>query len=639
MTFDLIGLPPTPAEVQLLINDPRSDIEAMEDVTDRLLASPRYGERWARHWLDVVRYAESDGFAIDSERLSLWRYRDYVIRTFNEDRPFDQFFREQIAGDELEAGDAGKIAISFYRLGPWEADNMVAEHRRQDYLNDVTSNVGSVFFGLTVGCARCHDHKFDPISQVDFYRLQAFFTPIQHTFLSAAFLPGEMNPDIQKRRDQTIAFRLDQIKELRETIREKIATAKGVAVDQIADEELNESIEARKEPVTVEEADKLKALQTESEHLHPEQRFEPRVVAIRNPNAEEKTPETFVLKNGDPFDPGDKVTPGFLSSAPTWSLELHSFAKASAETSGNRRKILADWLTSPQNPITPRVLVNRLWNYHFGTGIVATPNDFGVNGSGPSHPLLLDYLVARLQEEGWRLKPLHREMVLSRAYRASTEHHASQRCAQIDPSNRLLWRSTYRRLESETIRDTVLYVSGQLRFEKGGPGFFSSLPAGMASSHPFFKWTPSSKDQQRRRSIYMFQRRNLVVPMMETFDGADLSQSCERRSTSVTAPQALSLFNGQFVYDNSLHLANRIRENSDEDTNQIEKLFWLALSRDPTAIEVDMCLDFLQRKRKSYANQTAQQKEEDQQSTENDMTALRDLGLAILNTNEFIYLD
>ena len=636
VTYDLIGLPSGPTEVQKFLQDARPDAAAMEEVVDRLLASPRYGERWGRHWLDVVRYADSDGFAIDAERLSLWRYRDYVIRVFNEDQPFDAFIRNQIAGDELDAGDAGKVAVSFYRLGPWEADNMVGEQRWQDYLNDVTSAVGSVFLGLTVGCARCHDHKFDPVLQSDFYQLQAFFAPVKHAFLSAGYLPGEMTPQISLRRDKTVGARLGKINALREDLRKKIAEARKVPVAEITNEKLDQAIKEKKPPVTDAAVNEINALKS-GESLKPEQRYEARVVAIRNPNDKEKTPETFILENGDVFSPAEKVTPGFLSNLPAWSEELVKQATESGEAPGGRRKLLAQWLTSPENPITPRVLVNRIWHYHFGAGIVATPNDFGINGSGVSHPELLDYLVRQLRSHQWRLKPLHKELVLSRTYRASTLHPEADHCNTVDPDNRLLWRAAQRRLESETVRDAILAVSGRLRLETGGPGYYDELPEGMATSYFQFTWKADPEDQRRRRSVYMFIRRNLVYPLLEAFDAADPNQPCEQRNHSVTASQALSLFNGQFANENSRHMAIRIRQEESDEARRIDRIFWLALSRAPEPTETEACRSFLESKRASYATEAGAGKAG--QPVDHDLSAWCDLCLAVLNTNEFLYLD
>ena len=603
LAYDLTGLPPGPNMVQEFLTDRRPDAIAMAEVVDRLLASPRYGERWARHWLDIVRYADTDGFAIDEERLWLWRYRDYVVRQFNEDRPFDRFICEQIAGDEMKLGERGRIALSYFRLGPWEADNMTAENRRQDYLNDVTANVGSAFLGLTIGCARCHDHKFDPIPQSDFYQLQAFFTPIQQTTLDTAFLSGEKSAALHRRHDAAIERRMRQIRELRDSLRDKLTKSKQLQSSEISDAQLDEAIEQKKAPLTDADVNKLKKLQTDKKTLTPERRFESKVVAIRNPNQDETAKETFLLIGGDPFDPDEKLLPGFLSEVPTWSSDLVKAASESGSKRRGRRSILARWLTAKENPITARVLANRIWHYHFGSGIVATPNDFGSNGSGPSHPELLDYLATQLIRNGWRLKPLHRQIVLSRVYRSSTLHPQAERNAEIDPENRLLWRAPLRRLESEVVRDAVLRVCGRLHNEMGGPGFYDSLPKGMGVSYPFFEWHASDEQQRRRRSIYMFQRRNLVHPLMETFDGADLNMSCERRGQSVTAPQALSLFNSQFVYENSTHLARQLATHEEQDTLRIEQLYWLALARSPTDQEQRFCLTFLEEKRMSYSKQ------------------------------------
>lgn len=658
VTFDLIGLPPTADEVREFEADPREDLAAMTEVVDRLLASPRYGEHWARHWLDVVRYADSDGFAIDSERLQLWRFRDYVIRVLNEDRPFDQFIREQIAGDEIAgdgiAGDEnlvqeadsksndratrGLVAISYYRLGPWEADNMTPEHRRQDYLNDITSNIGSAFLGLTIGCARCHDHKYDPIPQSDFYRLQAFIAPIEHETLSAAFLPGELSPRLQSRYQQAVESHQIKAKEfgdLRAALRQQVADDNDVGPDQVSDELLEKAIQDRAGAIRAADVMRHEALKTALANRVDEQRLEAKVVAIRNPKADAKTPDTFVLNNGDVFDPGDKVLPGFLTSLPTWSPELSQAAAAAGSNPGGRRKVLAEWLASARNPLTTRTLVNRVWAYHFGAGLIATPNDLGSNGAGVSHPELLDYLARRLVANQWRLKPLHRELVLSATYRMSSRHPESLTAASIDPQNRLLWRAPLRRLDSEMIRDAILRVSGRLVLESGGPGFYEALPEEMERKYSFFNWEDSAESDRVRRSIFMFQRRNLVHPMMEAFDGADVNTSCESRRASVTATQSLMLLNSRLTQESSLRLAEGVCATSADDRKRIEELFWSAFGRSPAESEADACVKFLAERRSGVAVATTPNG--DMTSQEN--AAWRDLTLAILNSNEFIYLD
>lgn len=627
VSFDLIGLPPTPTEVQEFLGDPRPDLQVMGEAADRLLSSPRYGERWGRHWLDVVRYADSDGFAIDKERATHWRFRDYTIQVFNRDGPFDEFFRAQLAGDEMQSGAEGAVAMSFFRLGPYEADNMTPQNRRQDYLNEVTSAVGSAFLGLTVGCARCHDHRFDPIPQSDFYRLQAFFTPLQRKTIPAPYLPHEVEAGIQRQHENAVGRRLfksQQLSETRNKLRKKIADQRGIKVDAISDEELDKVVKSQQPPLTKDELKRLNELSKAVADREVEERLAATAVAVANPASQKAVPTTFVLENGDPFQQGDPVVPGFPSALPTWSQELVDEAGATAQQATGRRQLLAAWLTSSENPLPARVLVNRVWQYHFGMGIVATPNDFGQSGSGPSHPQLLDYLAQRLIAGGWKLKPLHRELVLSRTYRQSIHNSNATRFRQLDPDNRLLWRTHYRRLEAETLRDAMLAVSGSLNLEVGGPGFYEALPNGMQDKYSFFSWQPSSEDQRRRRSVYMFQRRNLVHPMMEAFDGPDLNQSCERRSTSVTAPQALSLLNGRMAHENADRLAKRLRAYSTEPQQRVERLYWLALSRPPEESEMSDCLAFLQ---KAGPDPEAQR------------SSLRDLCLAIINTNEFLYLD
>lgn len=657
VALDLHGLPPAPEEMQDFLADDRPDAVVMAEIVDRYLASPRYGERWARHWLDVVRYADSDGFAIDAERLQLWRYRDYVIRSWNQDLPFDQFVREQLAGDELvagelEAGDrrsAGLVAIGYYRLGPWEADNMTPEHRRQDYLNDVTTNIGSAFLGLTIGCARCHDHKYDPISQLDFYRLQAFIAPIKHEILACDFMQGELTPAGEKTRGAAIRDREEtarQLDSLLQELRQRIARVIDAPPELVEDSLLDRSIKDRSYPVVKEQAERVEALRGQLANQVVEQRLDAKVVAIRNPAGEEKVPESHLLRNGDVFDPADRVTPGFpATSSASWSAALSQRAETLVETAAGRRGLLAAWMTDVNNPIPPRVFANRVWQFHFGSGLVATTNDLGNNGSGPSHPELLDYLAERLRQGGWSLKTLHRELLLSRTYRMGSRHPAQEACSRIDPANRLCWRAPLRRLDAESLRDALLAVSGRLQREMGGPGIYEALPSGMETKLPFFDWNASEESQRCRRSIYMFQRRNLVHPLVEAFDGPEINLSCELRRTSVTAPQALALFNGSLTHECCHDLAAIIRQSSADAERRIDSLYWRALGRAPSPQELAICVGFLRHELQqtvSSSETVAGPREAagsgDASGTPSDAKWL-DLCLAILNSNEFIYLD
>ncbi|HJN09746.1 MAG TPA: DUF1549 domain-containing protein [Pirellulaceae bacterium] len=512
VTFDLIGLPPTPKEVRQFLADEQTDAEARTTVVDRLLASSQYGQRWARHWLDVVRYADSDGFAIDSERPTLWRYRDYVIRVLNEDRPFDQFAREQLAGDEIGAGSEGAVAISFYRLGPYEADNMTPENRRQDYLNELTSAVGSAFLGLTIGCSRCHDHKYDDIPQTDFYRLQAFLAPLERTDITADFTDAELTQTVLRQKasaEAELAKRRGEWDQFRKLLKVKLQQGnERPEAAEVTDEELDEAIKDKREPITDEDRKRLEQLKKKIDDYKDVQRFAAVSVAVANPKTNKDLPATRVLENGDVFDPSEEVQPGFLSAVPSWSDVESERPESTANAASGRRRMLADWVASPHNPITARVIANRVWQYHLGRGLVATSNDLGVAGSGASHPELLDYLARWLIDHGWRLKPLHRMIVLSRTYRTSMVHPQHEDCRNLDPNNRLLWRADARRLEAETIRDAMLAVSGRLSLEAGGPGFYEALPDEMETSYSFFKWHVSSEDQDQTKA---FGRRCLLA--------------------------------------------------------------------------------------------------------------------------------
>jgi len=704
VTYDLIGLPPNPEELSAFLADSRPDEFAYADVVDRLLASPHYGERWARHWLDVVRYADTDGFAIDGERHSLWRYRDYVIRHFNHDRPYGQFIREQLAGDELSGtlneddpapDPAALVATSFYRLGPYEADNMVPENRQQDFLNEMTTTIGTAFLGLTVGCARCHDHKYDPIPQEDFYRIQAFLKPARRGDAPADFLPEELLSGVQEQKERAegeFAKRNDAWQANRKTLKEQLAAALGKQLDEVEDEVFKKALAGEKialpgdaeteepseEPATFEFTAESRtqhdALKKAVDDFEEHKRFTGSVNTITKPKRAEATiPVTYVLLGGDVFAEGQAVEPGGLSAIEPWCDDITCQVQSVSQQIDGRRKALAEWIASAENPLTARVYVNRIWQYHFGSGIVRTSNDFGLNGSGPSHPELLDFLAQYFLEHGQRTKPLHRLLVLSRTYRASSQHPEWQRCAEQDPENRLLWRAPWRRLEAEAIRDALLAVSGRLNTERGGPGFYEELPDGLPASYPFFHWEPSEETQRQRRSIYMFLRRNLTHPLMEAFDVADSSQSCEQRSRSVTPSQALSLFNGKMVADASRHLAQQLLdEQPHSPDDSIKTLFLRALAREPDPEELAACRESLAAKAERYrevrlaahmpgdssettnglesengpgeANEeTSRDSEvatdEEQLTDDPQLLALRDLCLVILNANEFVFLD
>ncbi len=550
VTFDLTGLPPTPEEVEAYAADPSP--QAFDALVDRLLASPHFGERAAQHWLDVVRYAETEGFEYDRHLPEAWRYRDYVIRAFQEDKPFDRFVHEQIAGDEDPvAFPEGPTAAILHRLGPVRrnAGNPEIALSRNEVLTERTDVLGAAFLGLTVGCARCHDHKLDPISQKDYYRLQAYFAATDEHDLV-------LLPEAQK-----VAWE-SRTKELNAEIRELRKAAN--AAEGEARVKLNKQVEA------------LEAT------LPPQP---PTIPSIHN----DPTNRTaiHVLKRGEWEKKGEPVGP-----RPPSVVVAESWPELASDTAKPRTE-LARWLTDPANPLVARVIVNRLWQQHFGTGLVKTPNDFGSHGERPSHPELLDWLAAELVANGWRLKPLHRLMVTSQAYRQSSQAPAAER---LDPENRWLARFSARRLSAEEIRDAMLAVSGRLNPRQGGASVM--VPADQELVALLYKpaqWEPARDVREHdRRSIYLIAKRNLRLPFMETFDQPALLSSCGRRESSTHAPQALELLNGRLSNDLAAAFADRLRRECGEDHARLaERAFRLALGRGPSPREQQLARQFL----------------------------------------------
>ena len=521
VTYDLTGLPPTPDEVRAFLADDASD--AYERLIDRLLASPRYGERWGRHWLDIVRFTQTNGYERDDEKPYAWRYRDYVIRSFNDDKPFDQFIREQIAGDELdEVTDDGVIATGFFRLGVWDDEPDDIEQAFYDSVDDMLSTTSSAFMGLTIGCARCHAHKFDPIPHEDYYRLAAFIRNVKYY----------AKPDSEQR-------------------------------DRI-----------------------MRPLPSGGEALG---------VTEYSTNAR----PTHVLLRGRAQTPGDEVQPRvpqvLVASAEETTLEIPEMREGLV--SSGRRSALANWIASPKHPLTARVLANRIWQHHFGKGIVATPNDFGKTGIPPTHPELLDWLASELIDGDWHIKPLHKAIMLSDTYRQSSLT-VSDVATMKNPSNTMLWRQNIRRLEAEAVRDAMLAASGSLKHELGGRGFFPKLPAQVIGSQsmPGRGWYKSEDTARNRRSVYIYSKRSLQMPLMEVFDVANTNSSTALRSQTTVAPQALALLNGRFVAQQSAKFAERlVKEATGDVEEQIRQAYWLTVSRDPTDREVEIATAYLQR--------------------------------------------
>ncbi len=633
VTFDLIGLPPTPGEIDAFVHDASAD--AWEKVIDRLLASPHYGERWGRHWLDLARFAESNGYEFDEARPNAWRYRDYVVGSFNSDKPYDQFIKEQVAGDELDADDPqALIATGFNVLGPDMTDSSDKPQRRQNTLNDMTDTTGLVFLGLTLGCARCHDHKFEPIPQLDYYRLQAFFKPA----MFRQDLPVPPKDNRASVEASMIAFNVqmkplqESLRDLEEPFRHKLLEAKlakfsedvqrahwtpperrSAGEQELVDQTsrlINISPAEILKAMSETERDRCRDLQAQIKKLESKKPSVPTAMGIQD--APGPATKTFLLVRGELSNRGDEVQPGFPIVLTSDQKIVHAKIEAPKASSTGRRTALANWLASSDNPLTARVMVNRLWQHHFGRGIVPTASDFGVRGEPGTHPELLDWLACQFVENGWKIKQMHKLMLLSATYQQTSMPPAE--ALKKDVGNRLFSRMNRVRLEGEIVRDSLLAVSGRLNDKIGGPSVFPPLASEAAKGTG--GWTVTAdKREHDRRSIYIFARRNLRFPLLESFDLPDSNLSCPKRECSTTAPQALALLNAADVIDASKSLADKIAAEAKTNDEQITLLYRLALGRQPSPTEAKLAREFLER------------------------SALHELCRALFNLNEFIYLD
>jgi hypothetical protein len=580
--LNLTGLPPTIEEQDTFLRDPDLD-----RVVDDLLSRPAYGERFARRWLDLARYADTNAYERDALKPSVWRYRDYVIKSFNEDKPFNRFVVEQMAGDELpDANEETVVATGFHRLGPWDDEPADPATDRFDQLDDMVSTTGQVFLGLTVACARCHDHKFEPLTMHDYYKLIAVFDPLKRPTHARADLDDWAVPP--KRRGELKARDLKILALAASNNRARLLA--GGTYDFATD--------------------RIAALKREV----PDP---PRGYFMTEESP--KGPNTHVLLRGSATRPGSKVEPG----VPTVLVSRQpEFLKPDPYTT-RRRLSLANWIVDPLNPLTARVIVNRVWQWHFGDGLVRSESDFGTHGEKPSHPELLDWLADWFVRGGWSIKKLNRLILRSSTYQQSTEYSVRSTQDADDPDNRLLAKFPCRRLEVEAIRDSVLAVSGRLNREMGGHGVFLPIPKEALDGHsdPATVWKPSDERAASRRTIYAIIKRSLTNPLLETLDLCDTARSSAKRMTTTVAPQALTLFNGEFVNHQAKHLADRLeREAGSDQAKQIELAYRLMLCRSPTVREVGTMLDFLKK-------------------SGGDRSAREQLARVLLNLNEFVYPD
>jgi hypothetical protein len=772
VTYDLTGLPPTPAEVQAFLADQAPD--AYEKLIDRLLASPQYGEKWARAWLDLVRYAETNSYERDNPKPNAWRYRDYVIRAFNADRPYDRFIKEQLAGDELAPGDADALtATGYYRLGIWDDEPSDPKQARYDGLDDIVATTSQVFLGLTMDCARCHNHKIDPISQKDYYRFLSFFHNVNH--YRGGAVPTDLRPILGPEAKQRYEQLVKELEAKRNQVQDDLSAiekelrvalekagkgaAQGFDLDDLTyryyrdswmklpDFTLLKAEDAGRLPrnlfdlgprtrdeafgfvyegvLIVPAAGKytffldsddgsrltvngkqvieydgihgegneksatvtlpkgrlpikleyfqnkfgfgltvawsgpdfkdrrylsvsprqaggdLSRLMTQEgpkllgkERVATYDRLKKTLAALKKQNvpgemalcvseAGATVPETRVLMRGNPHTPGDVVEPGFPEVLPGGAALIPPPPKG-ATTSG-RRLVLANWIASPDNPLTARVMANRVWQYHFGRGIVRSTSDFGYQGTKPTHPELLDWLASELIANGWRLKPLHRTILLSSAYRMSSK--AEEKALAADPANDHFWRFDMRRLTAEEIRDSLLAVSGNLNLKMFGPGVYPEIPKEVLAgqSVPGNGWKPSPPEEAARRSVYIHVKRSLLYPILESFDIAETDRSVPVRFATIQPTQALAMINGDFLNRQAVVFADRLRREEKDVTAQVRRGLFLATQRAPTDAEVRRGVDLIQALRREDGLSEA--------------AALNGFCLVVLNLNEFMYLD
>jgi mono/diheme cytochrome c family protein len=625
--YDLTGLPPTPEEVDAFVADRSSN--AYETIVDRLLASPRYGERWARHWLDVVRFAETNSFERDGVKANAWRYRDYVIRSFNDDKPYGQFIREQLAGDELpEVTTDSIIATGYYRLGLWDDEPADPLQARYDELDDIVATTSQVFLGLTVNCARCHDHKIDPIPQADYYRLLAFFHDIQSygvrsdqrsfnqtEISSPEIAAAHQKLDAQKRQVESQLTGIEQ-RGIEQMSAEDQRNSEGRGRAALLKEKLQDYLN---------DADwrRYGQLQAEMARLNAT-KLPPRESALSLARCLVKPPPTHILMRGNAHVAGDEVQPGFPAIF-AQSDPVIPAPSPEAKSSG-RRSVLANWIASPGNMLTARVMANRVWQHHFGRGIVRSTNNFGYLGDPPTHPELLDWLAQAFVDGGWRFKPLHKLIVMSSTYRMSSQANAA--ALAKDPVNNLFWRFDMRRLEAEEIRDAIHAVTGELNLAMYGPGIYPAISAEVLAgqSRPGEGWGKSSREEQARRSIYIHVKRSLVTPLLADFDFPDTDSSCAARFTTTQPAQALGMLNGDFLNRRAAALAERLRREAGDDVEaQIKRALRLTLCRQPDERHVERGLALIDSLVKNHGIRRDK--------------ALDYYCLMVLNLNEFVYLD
>ncbi len=670
--FDMLGLPPTPSDVDQFVADPSPD--AYEKLVERVLASPHYGERWGRHWLDVARYADSDGLESDADRPDAYHYRDFVIRALNVDMSYQQFVRWQLAGDEYEPDNPEAISATGFLTGapceflmvPMEEEKL---RLRFNELDDIAATTAQAFLGLTLGCARCHDHKFDAIPTRDYYRIQCAFT----TSSRDNVLLGT-RAEVKKYKDDKAAWD-EKLKGAQKKLDEWLGAAKKPVIAQVRAAKIDASTISDEDKKVLKEqpdseagkklAKKFEKTLTPSEddfrkvfsdeqrarwdELKNELEAVKKAEPVKPPTAlaivdtKPQPANTYLLDRGNFLVKKDLLQIGFLTVLTNGKSPEDYFAEARAQVPSDhstaQRRALAEWMTDPEHgagALLARVMVNRVWQHHFGEGLVRTVSDFGVRSEKPSHPELLEYLSHEFAANGWHLKSLHRAILTSAVYMQSDE--LQTRAAEVDPENRLLSRRRPERIESEILRDTILAVSGTLNLQQFGPAFKPPIaPEAMQARNTKSPYPKDAKDEPatRRRTVYMFHKRVVQHPFMQAFDGPDAQVSCGRRSTTTVAPQALELLNDEFVRTRASDFAKRLLAEKDASNEScVNNAFRIALSRAPSEAERQSSIAFIDRQM-----QRRQERDKTLSSDENRLRAMTDFCQAMFGLNEFIYVD
>ena len=629
--YDLIGLPPTPEEVKAFVADESPD--AYRQLVERLLASPHYGEKWGRHWLDLVRYAESNSFERDGTKPYVWRYRDYVIRAFNNDKPYDRFLIEQLAGDELpDAGAEQIIATGYYRLGQWDDEPADPTLAMYDDLDDILATTSQAMMGLTVNCARCHNHKIDPIRTQDYYSMLAFFRNVRRygvraheTVLDASTRKiereGKPDPEEVAEYNRKLERVEKRIKEIEDIVKKDFEPVEheDFQYDKNRERLVGKRVESK--VISKKQFESYRRQRYFRKQLLDNPPTMYRVLCV---NEHDTTPpQTHVMIRGNAHAKGDPVDPAFISVLSPPEPEI---SPVPGNNSSGRRLALAKWIASPGHPLTSRVMVNRIWQHHFGRGIVRTTNDFGFQGTKPTHPELLDWLAAEFVEDGWSVKNMHRLIMNSRTYKMAYVKNDS--ASTVDPLNDLFWRFDMRRLTAEEIRDSILAVSGRLNKKKMyGESVFVKLSQEVleGQSMPGAGWGKSSVEDQLRRSIYIHVKRSLQVPLLAAFDVADTDTTCPVRFNTTQPTQALHLLNSEFTNDEAEEFAKIIKDQFGTTEDQVREILTRVTQRDPTSAEVSQGLELIEQW------QTQDGLSDDQ--------ALKYFCLVAFNLNEFIFVD